>query len=275
MSPHISCSFEGSFPIIKDLFFSLKVIDHLDCIGFVIPASLVKLTPTEQHIIDLMLSTFGKYVAKNIFIMATFCDGQKPPVIDALKVSDIPHSAFFKFNNSAVYADKAHSYHSDSDDVSFDEMFWRMVMQSMKKFFTTLQTTASVSLVMTRNVLNQREKLNATIKWLSTVIRECLVQMDNLRCKKCILMDYEAKLLACTWQVKAPCYEHLGPGQQEVRYRTEVNTFEPIRERYDDARSSKLRAEALVHNCEAQLERDYANLCSLKEEARQYYFNDY
>ena len=68
--------------------------------------------------------------------MATFCDGQTPPVIDALKVLliDIPHSPFFEFNNSALYADKAHSYGSDSDDESSEKTFWRKNMKPMKKF---------------------------------------------------------------------------------------------------------------------------------------------
>ena len=76
-------------------------IDHLDAIGFVTQSALVHLTPTQQYIFDSILSIFGNDVAKNIFIMVTFCDGQTPPVIDAVKRANVPFSTFFKFNNSA------------------------------------------------------------------------------------------------------------------------------------------------------------------------------
>ena len=55
-----------------------------------------------------------------------------------------------------------------------------------------------------------------------------------------------------------------------MRYRTEVRTTGALRERFGDAHSSKLRAEAITHGYDAELERNYANLCSLKEEAHQY-----
>ena len=195
-------------------FFSLNIIDHLDCIGFVAQAVLVRLTPTQRYIFESVLSIFGKDVANNIFMMVSFCDGQEPPIISALKAASIPHSAFFKFNNSALYADKAHSYSYDSDDDDFDEIFWRMGMQSMKKFFTALQKIESVSLVMTRNVLNQREKLKATIiNKLQTALKQNLGHMDTLRQERITLMHYESEILAnqnFTYQVREPYYEYTG-----------------------------------------------------------------
>ena len=77
--------------MIKD-FFSLNVIDHLDCIGFVIQAGLARMTPTQSYIFDSVLSMFGKDVEENIFMIVTFCDANEPPIIDVLKASNISHS---------------------------------------------------------------------------------------------------------------------------------------------------------------------------------------
>ena len=74
-------------------FFSLPPpdgIDHLDSIGFVVQASQVRLTSTQEYIFDSILSIFGNDVSKNIFMMITFADGQRPPVLAAIKEAKIP-----------------------------------------------------------------------------------------------------------------------------------------------------------------------------------------
>ena len=55
----------------------------------------------------------------------------------------------------------------------------------------------------------------------------------------------------------------------ELRYRIVEKNYGDLKRRYDDACSGKSAVETMIHHCESQLERDYANLCSLIEEARQ------
>lgn len=107
-------------------------IDHLDGIGFVVPSSQTRLTTTQKYIFDSILSIFGDDVAKNIFVMITFADGQPPPVLEAIKEANIPGGGerFFKFNNSALFAEN-----KDSGELSLDEMFWKMGLSSFRKFF--------------------------------------------------------------------------------------------------------------------------------------------
>lgn len=126
-------------------FFSLKSehhIDHLDRIGFVTQSSLARLTHTQQYIFDSILAIFGSDVAENIFLMVTFADGQKPPIIAAVKEANILFSHFFKFNNSAPFA----STESDDEEDNFDEVFWKMGTASFKKFF---ERAECVSLLLT------------------------------------------------------------------------------------------------------------------------------
>lgn len=202
-------------------FFSLtdsNGIDHLDGIGFVTQSALVRLTPTQQYIFDSILSVFGKDVAKNIFIMVTFCDGQKPPVITAIKEAKIPCSEHFKFNNSALYADNTCSELDGSNEDNFDEMFWKMGVSSFKKFFTTFQKAESVSLIMTRDVLTHREKLETTVIGLQGQMNQCLAKMEVIRQHKQVLKEFEAEIIAnknFTFEIKTPYFEYfkLDPGE--------------------------------------------------------------
>ena len=201
-------------------FFSLQDgngIDHLDAIGFVTQSALVRLTPTQQYIFDSILSIFGNDVANNIFIMVTFCDGQMPPVIDAVKKANIPYSSYFKFNNSALYVNSSGSDPNSVDN--FDEMFWRMGMASFMKFFTEFQKTQSVSLTLTRDVLENREKLEAAVQGLQRQMDACLGEMEVLRQEELILQKYEAQINAnqdFTYTVDVPYYEAIpitNPGE--------------------------------------------------------------
>ena len=180
-------------------------ISHLDGVGFVTQSALARLTPTQQYIFDSILSIFGKDVAKNIFIMVTFADGQKPPVMSAIEAAKIPFSGFFKFNNSALFAET-----SDEDDDNFDEMFWKMGVNSFKKFFTAFQNAESVSLTMTKDVLDQRDRLQTIIIGLQQQMQACLAEMEVLRQEKIALKTHESDIIAnreFSFDIKVPYYE--------------------------------------------------------------------
>ena len=78
-------------------------IDKLDAVGFVIPATEARLTPTQQYIFDSILRLFGKDFRENIFMLFTFADGQKPQALEAVKAAGMPFQKYFKFNNSALF----------------------------------------------------------------------------------------------------------------------------------------------------------------------------
>ena len=107
-------------------------IDHIDGIGFVVQSSQARLTQTQKYIFDSILSIFGNDVSRNIFLIITFSDGQRPPVLEAVMEANIPNytEKFFKFNNSALFAEN-----HESGEVGFDEMFWKMGSVSFKNFF--------------------------------------------------------------------------------------------------------------------------------------------
>ena len=163
-------------------------IDQLHGIGFVTQAPLARLTPTQQYVFDAILSVFGKNVADNIFLMITFADGMKPPVLDAVKAAGVPNKAFFKFNNSALFASK-------SADDEFDRMFWKMGTKSFDEFFNQFSNAQAQSLQLSREVIQERETLEVTIQGLQPRIQLGLSKIDELRQEKQMLNDHEADIL--------------------------------------------------------------------------------
>ena len=134
------------FQQIKELF-SIEGIDQLHGIGFVTPAPIRRLTPTLQYEFDTVLSVFGKNVSENIFIMITFADGLKPPVLDIIKAAKVPFQEFFMFNNSAPFAST-----SANDDC----------VNNFIGFFQKFSTAKAESLQLSKEVIQVRETLERT-----------------------------------------------------------------------------------------------------------------
>ena len=187
--------------IIKQIkeFFSIPPpngIDHIDGIGFVTQASLARLTPTQEYIFTSILSIFGKDMAKNIFILVTFADGQTPPVMEAIKKAKIPAQKFHKFNNSAIFADNTETAQKkeDEEDDDFDKMFWKMGVRSFKKFFRDFEKSRSVSLQLTQEVLKEREQLQNMVEGLTPQINQGLSKIEEMRQEENILRQHETEI---------------------------------------------------------------------------------
>jgi len=159
-------------------------IDHLDGIGFVTQASLARLTPPQEYIFNSVLSIFGNDVSKNIFMMLTFADGQQPPVLEAIKKANIPSDKYFKFNNSALFAENKETKES------FDAMFWKMGFLSFQNFFAEFAKTESVSLRLTKEVLNEREQLQTLIEGLNPQITKGLNKIEEMRQEELVLQHH-------------------------------------------------------------------------------------
>lgn len=206
---------------IKEFFSILppQGIDHLDGIGFVTQASQVRLTKTQEYIFDAILSVFGKDVSQNIFMMLTFADGQRPPVLEAIKKAKIPSQSdkYFKFNNSALFAE--HSFETPEAEMNFDEMFWKMGFSSFKRFFVEFPKTESVSLRLTKEVLEEREQLHLSLEGLNEQIKLGLDKIEEMRQEELVLQKHEKDINAnknfeYKVQVSKPSYKDLeGTGQ--------------------------------------------------------------
>ncbi|CAG0887656.1 unnamed protein product [Darwinula stevensoni] len=166
-------------------------VDQLDAICFVVQASSARLTHTQKYIFDSILSVFGRDVQDNIYVLATFADNKKPPVLEAIAAADIPFKTHFKFNNSALFSGD-HSQESEE----FDKTYWEMGVSSFKKFFRKFQDTKPVSLTLTKEVLKERQRLETALQGIQPQITAGLGRLEQLRQEHAALRQHEAELQA-------------------------------------------------------------------------------
>uniref|UniRef100_A0A671NMQ8 AIG1-type G domain-containing protein n=1 Tax=Sinocyclocheilus anshuiensis TaxID=1608454 RepID=A0A671NMQ8_9TELE len=192
---------------IKSFLCSPLGIDHIDAICFVVQASLARLSANQRYIFDSVLSIFGKDVVENIMILVTFADGKDIPVLEAIKAADLPcqknkkgQPTHFKFNNSAVFADKKVEEPTTSDNDSDDddggdkltELVWDKTFKQMKAFFKTLGTIKSKDLSMTIKVLEERERLEKAMTSLTPQITAGLSKLSEIKkFKQCLENESE------------------------------------------------------------------------------------
>ena len=113
-------------------------------------------------------------------------NGEQPPVTEAVKKAKIPAQKFYKFNNSALFADNSEDVEED-----FNAMFWKMGVRSyIKKKFSEFGKTESVSLQLTQEVLNEREQLQTLIEGLKPQITDGLHKIEVMRQEELILKQH-------------------------------------------------------------------------------------
>eukprot|EP01064_Diplonema_japonicum_P005172 TRINITY_DN1347_c0_g1_i1.p1 TRINITY_DN1347_c0_g1~~TRINITY_DN1347_c0_g1_i1.p1 ORF type:complete len:581 (+),score=106.27 TRINITY_DN1347_c0_g1_i1:51-1745(+) len=150
--------------------------DEIHAVGFVAAASRPRLTHTQQYIVSKVLGCFGKDAINGIYILATFADGKRAPVLDAFKAdSSFPFSEdrHFHFNNSALYA-------TGTDRTEFTAGFWSMGASSMKKFFASLSTKTPFKLHTTVDVIQTQRRLESYVKGVLPQVTIGISKVTNL-----------------------------------------------------------------------------------------------
>ena len=169
-------------------------IDHVDAICFLVQAGNPRLTPTQQYVFDRILSMFGKDIKKNICVLFTFADGQKPQALASMIKADIlgREDSYFKFNNSALFVDNS----GEEEEENFDRMFWRMGIKSFDKFFTELGKLTPRSLVLTQKVLDERAQLEVHLNGIQNKINCGLNTLSLLQQEQRIFNQHAADINA-------------------------------------------------------------------------------
>ncbi|XP_056311178.1 uncharacterized protein LOC130222673 [Danio aesculapii] len=245
---------------IQEFFSARGGIDCIDAVCFVVQASLAHLTHTQKYVFDSILSIFGKDIAENIMVMVTFADGKKPPVLEAIKVSEVPCSTdesgeplHFKFNNSAVFANINKSADDeDSDCENFDQMFWKLGISSMNKFFTCLSNMETNGLTLTREVLKERKLLEVFVEGLQPQISAGLTKLDEIKKTRAALEQNKAEMDAN----KDFEYEVEVTLQNGCSYLKEKRkeTYQELKKRYKEAYGEVMIKEKIFEKLENELE---------------------
>ena len=90
--------------------------------------------------------------------------------------------------------------YSDDDGHSvndkFNAHFWHMGMENFRNFFLELDKMETKSLTLTKQVLDERKRLETTVEGLQQLIRRDLGNVDNIRKLKQAILDNEAHINA-------------------------------------------------------------------------------
>ena len=210
-----SAGLERDQSIIEQIysFFSLgppNGIKFLHGIGFVVKASDNRLTPAQSYIFNSILHIFGKDIENNIFVIITFWDAaQKPLILKALQEAKIPcKGKGFKFNNSALFADKyvcdsKSLGDSDEDDVkdtedadTINSLNFEQGMRSFERFFNFFKKAEQRTLQQTKEVFEERKRLEHLIEQLRREIVIAMGKLSELQQEEKILSQHEADIEA-------------------------------------------------------------------------------
>ena len=192
-------------------------IDHVDAICFMAQAGNPRLTPTQQYVFDRILAMFGKDIKKNILVLFTFADGQMPQALSAMLAAGIleNESNFFKFNNSALFVANS----GEEDEENFDRMFWRMGIKSFEKFFDELAEMEPKSLVLTKQVLDERAQLEVRLSGLKEKIELGVNTLSELQQLKRVCNQHAADINA------NKNFKFTVQQQKRVQVKLETGTF--------------------------------------------------
>lgn len=169
-----------------------KVVSTLDAVCFILKAPDARFTTTQKYIFESILALFGNDIKNNICTLLTFADGQKPPVVYALKLLDgkpLPFETYFSFNNSALFVDSRSDHQG-----ALGPLFWDMGMKSCGEFFRILYHLPTKSLHFTSEVLKKRQKLDLTILHLQEEIDVGLSKINLLEQQFVVFTKYNQEM---------------------------------------------------------------------------------
>ena len=157
-------------------------LNNLNAICFVAQSSNARLTSNQKYIFTSVLDLFGEDVKENFIAMLTFCDGGVPQVVASLEDPNcvfstvIPHIQkpwYYKFNNSAIFS-------SNRED-EFTKMFFKLGMKSFEEFTNKLIKLPRKSLTQSKQVLEERNRLEKCVEILTVKLRAGLDKVEYIK----------------------------------------------------------------------------------------------
>ena len=172
-------------------------INSLNAICLVNQSCNKRFTPIQLYILTIYLDLFGEDVKENFIAMLTFCDlPNKPEVVNVLEhpncifSSIIPYLNkpwYYQFNNSAIFS-------TDRKD-KLTECFFELSMKNMEEFTKTLLKLPKKSLIQTKQVLEERIKIEKNVEILDKKLDEGIETINNINIFNKDNLDIKNQLL--------------------------------------------------------------------------------
>lgn len=124
---------------------------EINAIGFVAQAHLVRLTASEQLVMDYVLNVFGETATDRLITFVTFADNQPtPPLVEAMRRFGITSKMFLKFNNAILNARTC----QEIDDM--DRVCWRIGSKSWSKCWKYLLDLPQLQVKIEKSIQEER-----------------------------------------------------------------------------------------------------------------------
>ncbi len=180
--------------MIRQLFEDKNGILELDKVAVVSRNWLPQTTSTQTYVYDLVLSNLGKDLLENIIFLFTFATDREPFILktiaasglSCLKFSKAKHPLYFKFNSSDCFG------RNQDDHIS--ESHWWMGLTNFEGLFANLSKTATKSVSLSKQVLEERKLLEARVDNLQPFVKNGLKQLEDLKQARRFLSACQVRL---------------------------------------------------------------------------------
>ena len=157
-------------------------ISNLNAICLVAQSSNARLTVNQKYIFTSILNLFSEDMKENFMALLTFCDGGTPQIVSTLERPDFMFSSlipylnkpwYYKFNNSAIF--------DDNLEEEFPKFFFKISMKSFEEFKKRLIKMPKKSLIQTKQVLEERNKLDKFSEILTNKLAEGIDKVNYIK----------------------------------------------------------------------------------------------
>ena len=90
---------------------------RIHAVALVTESSTIRLTSSQTYILHAIQSLVGRDSPQNIFLLVTFADTNKPPILNAMKSANFQYNKHYTFNCAALYNERVTSMGSESSDI--------------------------------------------------------------------------------------------------------------------------------------------------------------
>ncbi|XP_026057519.1 uncharacterized protein LOC113042718 [Carassius auratus] len=157
-------------------------ISEIDAVCLVIKSTVNRLSDRQVYIFDAVQSLFGRDIAENIVLFFTHSGGKPPKnALTAVKVAKIKCALNDKNQPVFFLFDNCQSEPADEEYEKIQEQSWNHSFEGMTSFFKFLENVNPKSFQMTKNVLKQRNQLEAKISNLQSRVQEVEQKQNELK----------------------------------------------------------------------------------------------
>ncbi|XP_052451532.1 uncharacterized protein LOC128012960 [Carassius gibelio] len=157
-------------------------ISEIHAVCLVINSTQNRLSHRQIYIFDAVQSLFGNDIAENIVLLFTHSAGQSPKnALMAVKVAKLKCAENDK--NQPVYYlfDNCQSESAEEEDEMIQKLSWDRSYKGMENFFKFVENIKPKTLLMTREVLQQRNQFEAKILNLRSRVQEVEQKHNELK----------------------------------------------------------------------------------------------